>query len=172
VGIVKTIHNLWPFANPLIRRDPVSYTAIGVVRNRIREHRAEGWEAVRSDLFLRPQFAEALNGVEGFSHVIVVFHMHRIDGGTDVRLTLPLADENDGEIGLFATRIPARPNAIGVAVVRLLRRRKNVLRVRGLDALDGSPVLDLKPYLPAYDSVPSATLADWARRAIESAGDR
>jgi tRNA (Thr-GGU) A37 N-methylase len=63
---------------------------------------------------------------------------------------------------VLATRSPRRPNPIGVAVVPLVRRRRNILRVRGLDALDGTPVLDVKPYLPHYDSVPEAKLPEWA----------
>ena len=143
----------------------MTYRPIGVVRNRIREPRLTGWEDVRSDIFLLDEMEPALLGIEGFSHVIVVFHMDRIPLQARPILRLPLAGENDGEIGLFATRVPARPNAIGVAVVPLLKRRKSVLRVRGLDALDGTPVLDIKPYLPTYDAVPGARLPDWASRA-------
>ena len=65
--------------------------------------------------------------------------------------------------GVLATRSQRRPNAIGVAVVPLLRRRRNVLRVRGLDAIDGTPLLDIKPYIPHYDSVADARVPDWVK---------
>jgi tRNA (Thr-GGU) A37 N-methylase len=65
---------------------------------------------------------------------------------------------------VLATRSQRRPSAIGVAVVPLLRRRHNILRVQGLDAIDGTPVLDIKPYLPPYDSVPDARMPDWVTR--------
>jgi tRNA-Thr(GGU) m(6)t(6)A37 methyltransferase TsaA len=68
------------------------------------------------------------------------------------------------ERGVLATRSQLRPNPIGTSVVKVLRRRKSVLRVQGLDALDGTPVLDIKPYLPAYDAVPEAVLPPWAVR--------
>jgi tRNA-Thr(GGU) m(6)t(6)A37 methyltransferase TsaA len=136
-----------------------------VVRNRVSEYRTAGWEEVRSDIFFREDLAPALEGIEGFSHVVVVFHMHRVSDDDRRPLKLPLPGENDGEIGLFATRIAVRPNAIGVAAVPILWRRKNVLRVRGLDALDGTPVLDIKPYLPAYDAAGGATLPEWAQQA-------
>jgi tRNA-Thr(GGU) m(6)t(6)A37 methyltransferase TsaA len=138
-----------------------------VVRNRIREPRTTGWADVRSDIFLHDELAEALEGIDGFSHAIVVFHLDRIQDDERRPLRLPLAGENAAEIGLFATRIPLRPNAIGVAIVPIIWRRKSVLRVMGLDALNGSPVLDLKPYLPKYDAVPDARLPDWAISAME-----
>jgi tRNA (Thr-GGU) A37 N-methylase len=65
---------------------------------------------------------------------------------------------------VFATRSPVRPNPIGLRVVALLERKGNVLRVRGLDAVDGTPVLDLKPYLAHYEDVPGATIPDWLER--------
>jgi tRNA (Thr-GGU) A37 N-methylase len=69
---------------------------------------------------------------------------------------------------VFATRSPVRPNPIGLRVVALLERRGNVLRVRGLDAIDGTPVLDLKPYLFYYDGVDGSTVADWAHKRAEN----
>jgi tRNA-Thr(GGU) m(6)t(6)A37 methyltransferase TsaA len=168
MALVDVFRNLFGFGRPLIRREPITYRAIGVVRNQIREHRTTGWEAVRSDIFLREDLLPAIQDIEGFSHVIVVFHMDRISERDLLLQRLPLRGENGGEIGLFATRIAVRPNPIGVAVVPVVWRRKNVLRVRGLDALNGTPVLDIKPYLPEYDSVPGATLPDWARGVTKS----
>lgn len=172
MGLFDKIRNLLPFGRPLIPREPIAYRAIGVVRNRIREHRARGWEDVRSDLLLRADLAGALTGLEGFSHVIVAFHLHRIGDEERRPLTLPISPENSSEIGLFATRFPVRPNAIGIAVVPIVWRRKNVLRVRGLDALDGSPILDIKPYLPPYDAIASASVPEWAAEAMGQAADQ
>jgi tRNA-Thr(GGU) m(6)t(6)A37 methyltransferase TsaA len=67
-------------------------------------------------------------------------------------------------VGLFATRSPYRPNPVGKAAVRLLQRRGNVLRVRGLDAIDGTPVIDIKPYIPGYDSATDAKAPQWITR--------
>jgi tRNA-Thr(GGU) m(6)t(6)A37 methyltransferase TsaA len=167
MGLLDKIRDLLPIPRPLIRTEPVTYRAIGVVRNRIREPRTWGWEDVRSDIFIQEGLTEALQGIEGFSHVIVIFHMDQIPGDERLPLTFPAAEENGAEIGLFATRLPLRPNPIGVAVVPVLWRRKNVLRVRGLDALHGSPVLDIKPYLPSYDAVSEAQLPEWEKRAMQ-----
>jgi tRNA-Thr(GGU) m(6)t(6)A37 methyltransferase TsaA len=151
----------------LIPREPIAYRAIGVVRNRVRESRADGWEDVRSDIILRDDLAAALDPIEGFSHVIVVFHIDRVPESVR-RLTLPVGNEEaPPERGVLATRSQLRPNPIGVSVAEVVHRRKGVLRVKGLDALHGTPVLDIKPYLPQYDAFPEAGLPPWAVRLPE-----
>jgi tRNA-Thr(GGU) m(6)t(6)A37 methyltransferase TsaA len=143
--------------------DAVSYRPIGVVRNDVRESRPDGWEHVRSEIVLRDDLEPALEAIEGFSHVIVVFHLDRVPARAR-RLRLPVGNESPPpQRGVLATRSQLRPNPIGVAVVPLLEHRGAVLRVEGLDAIDGTPVLDVKPYLPAFDAVPRARLPAWAR---------
>jgi tRNA-Thr(GGU) m(6)t(6)A37 methyltransferase TsaA len=149
------------FGKALIPREPATYRPIGVVRNRVRQSRPTGWVDVRSDIILRDELEPALAGIEGFSHLIVVFHIDRVPESARV---LRLAVGSDGlERGVLASRSQQRPNPIGVAVVPLLHRHRRVLRVQGLDALDGTPVLDVKPYLPAYDAIAGATLPAWAK---------
>ena len=144
-----------------IPREPVSIRPIGVVRNGVRE-KYEGWENVRSDLIFRDDLLDALDGIETYSHIIVVFHLDRVPEGerTTGRIH-PRGDVRLPEQGVLATRSQRRPNALGISVVPLLRRRGNILRVLGLDAIDGTPVLDIKPYLPPHDSVPEARMPDW-----------
>jgi tRNA-Thr(GGU) m(6)t(6)A37 methyltransferase TsaA len=160
MGLLDRFRNLLPGGKPLIPRDPVMYRAIGVVRNRVRESRISGWEDVRSDIILRDDLSPALDAVDGFSHVIVVFHLDRVPD--DERRQQVQVGTDSAMRGVLATRSQRRPNPIGMSVVPVLHRRKSVLRVQGLDALDGTPVLDVKPYLPAYDSVPEARLPEWA----------
>jgi tRNA-Thr(GGU) m(6)t(6)A37 methyltransferase TsaA len=143
---------------PEIPDEPATYRPIGVVSNRVKESRTEGWNDVKSDIILRPELAPALESIDGFSHLIVVFHMHRIPSA-EARSSVAVSGTSRG---VLATRSQLRPNPIGVAVVTLVERRENVLRVQGLDALDGSPVLDIKPYLPPYDSIASSHLPAWA----------
>jgi tRNA (adenine37-N6)-methyltransferase len=144
---------------PLLSHDPITYRPIGVVRNRVTAPPAAGWQAVRSDIILHEELELALDDLDGFSHVIVLFHFNAIPGDVPRPLKQQVGER---EVGLFATRHQLRPNLIGVGVARIVHRRKNVLRVRGLDAYNGTPVLDLKPYLPPYDAVPEAELPDWA----------
>jgi len=106
------------------------------------EHTAEGV------LEVLPEFERGLTDIEGFSHLYVLWVFDRAEG-YDL-LSLPPTD--DRSHGVFATRAPRRPNPIGLTVVRLLRREGGRLFVRGLDMLDGSPMLDIKPYL---SSVPA-----------------
>jgi tRNA-Thr(GGU) m(6)t(6)A37 methyltransferase TsaA len=109
------------------------------------KHEAEGW------LVLYPEFAPGLADIEGFSHLYVLWVFHKAEGYS--LLSTPPSD--DRPHGVFATRSPRRPNPIGLTVVRLLGREENRLRVRGLDMLDGTPILDIKPYL---SSVPQEQL--------------
>ena len=109
------------------------------------EHRAEG------ALKILPEFELGLTDIEGFSHLIVIW---AFDRSTGVAL-LGTPPTDDRPHGVFATRSPRRPNPLGLTVVELLRREGLVLRVRGLDMLDGTPILDIKPYL---SSVPPERL--------------
>lgn len=159
--IIERILRLFGRGGRPVPREPVSVRPIGVVRNTVFDPRPDGWEQVRSDLIFRDDLLEALDGIETYSHIIVVFAFHRVP--EDVRTTgklHPRGDANVPERGVLATRSQRRPSGLGVAVVPLLRRRHNILRVQGLDAIDGTPVLDIKPYLPRYDSVPDARTAE------------
>jgi tRNA-Thr(GGU) m(6)t(6)A37 methyltransferase TsaA len=93
------------------------------------------------------EYAEGLRDVEGFSYVILIYALHRSEGFT-LRVK-PFLD--DVERGVFSTRHPRRPNPIGLSIVRLLSCRDCVLEVEGIDVLDGTPLLDIKPYVPDFD---------------------
>lgn len=124
---------------------------VGVVRSRFKEPAdlpppafapPRFFERVIGEIEVFPEFAEALDGIEGFSHIIVLFHFHR-SGGAKLKAVPP------GESrprGIFSTRSPHRPNPLGLSVLKLLARDGRVLEVAGLDIVDGTPVLDIKPY--------------------------
>jgi tRNA-Thr(GGU) m(6)t(6)A37 methyltransferase TsaA len=123
------------------------------------EHREEG------TIELLPEFADGLLDVEGFSHLFVLWVFDRSDWKGELTGTPPIDDKPHG---VFATRSPRRPNPIGLTTVELLRRAGAVLHVRGLDMLDGTPVLDLKPYL---SSLPPENLRrGWVEEAEARAG--
>jgi tRNA-Thr(GGU) m(6)t(6)A37 methyltransferase TsaA len=103
-----------------------------------------------------PEFVDGLQDLEGLSHIFLLYVFHCSSGYT-LRV-MPFLD--DTLRGLFATRYPCRPNPIGLSVVRLLARRDNILEVEGVDVLDGTPLLDIKPYVPDFDAR-SAARAGW-----------
>ena len=101
----------------------------------------------RGQVEVYPAYVDGLRDLEGFSHVILLYVFHRSDNYT-LRVT-PFLD--DQERGLFATRYPARPNPIGLSIVRQLAIHEQVLEIEGADMLDGTPLLDIKPYVPDFD---------------------
>jgi tRNA-Thr(GGU) m(6)t(6)A37 methyltransferase TsaA len=104
---------------------------------------------------LYPEYADGLSSVEAASHLIVLYWLDAAH-----RDRLRAVSRADGRVrGVFANRSPARPNPIGIGIVRLLGREGLLLTVSGLDCLDGTPLLDLKPYLPWLDAIPDATVA-------------
>ena len=100
-----------------------------------------------------PEFSEGLADIDGFSHLILLYEFDRA-APVELRRRTFLGDEPHG---LWATRHPARPNPIGLTVVTLLGRDDAELRVGGIDVLDGTPLLDIKPYIARFDAVPDAT---------------
>lgn len=101
-----------------------------------------------SRILIHPDYSDGLYRIEEQKWIMVVFYFHKVEG---YRLQ---GHRYDGEFtGVFASRSPHRPGAVGVTTVRLLERKGNELRVKGLDALDGTPVLDIKPYSPVFDNV-------------------
>lgn len=101
----------------------------------------------RAEVF--PEFADGLMDLDGFSHVYLIYSFHRAG---PARLSVkPFLQ--DVERGVFATRAPCRPNPIGLSIVRLLRREGNVLHLDGVDILDGTPLLDIKPYIARFDHI-------------------
>lgn len=121
-----------------------------------------GWEKVESRIVLRPELAPALEGLAGHSRVIVVFWMHQVPDLARRRVQHHLhGDESLPAKGDLATKSQNRPNPIGVSAVELLKVEPPELVVRGLDAINGTPVLDIKPYIPDYDSFPDAAVPPW-----------
>lgn len=142
-------------------KDIVKLKPIAVVKNEISEPGRHNSTDVLSDIIFDPGFEEALDRLDEFSHIVVIYWMHRSPAWDHSlskvhprkRVDLPL-------VGVLATRSPVRPNSLGITVVRLLERQGNVLKTRGLDAIDGTPVIDVKPYLPPDLNEP-VKIADW-----------
>jgi len=141
----------------------VSVEPIGIVQSPYKEHadvahKRRGWTEEESVIRLFQQHADGLEGLEGFSHIIVLFYIHRAN-----EWRFPEGHEKPSHIHVFATRMPRRPVPIGMSVVQLrdFSPETGEVHVLGLDALDGTPVLDIKPYIHHFDSYPEATLPPW-----------
>jgi len=111
-----------------------------------------------------PQFCDGLKGIEAFSHLIILYWAHLRDNEKE-RNTLqvfPRRHAVNVETGVFACRSPSRPNPIGLCVVELMKIEGCTLIVKGLDAFENTPIVDIKPYLPRADAVPNANVPEWA----------
>jgi tRNA-Thr(GGU) m(6)t(6)A37 methyltransferase TsaA len=127
-------------------------SAIGVIHSPFREARGmpiqPRFSQATGQVEVFSEYVDGLQDLDGFSHVILIYALH-CSKGYALRVR-PFLD--DVARGLFATRHPCRPNPIGLSIVRLLSLRDNVLEVEGIDVLDGTPLLDIKPYVPDFDS--------------------
>ena len=145
----------------------ITLESIGTVRNSRTHTGDEGWAEVESVIELEPAFAGGLEGLEEWSHVLVLFSMHHDPDGeaapSDWRRR-PRARADMPLVGVFAQRGRLRPNVLGVTAARIVRIEPGRLVVRGLDAMDGTPVLDLKPYAPPFDRVDEARVPEWFDR--------
>lgn len=110
-----------------------------------------------------PEYHEALNGLNSFSHIIVLYWLHLNDSEEQRRIlkVTPKRHKGAPEVGVFASRSPVRPNPIGLSVCELLAIKEGTLTVREFDARDGTPIIDIKPYIPRADCVPDARGPRW-----------
>ena len=120
-------------------------------------------EAVEGEVEVFRKYRKGLKDLDGFSHVILIYFFHLILK-SQLRV-IPYMDKRSH--GVFSTRAPGRPNPIGISVVELLDIDKNILRVRDLDIVDGTPLLDIKPYVPDFDRRPDAKIG-WLENHIQN----
>jgi tRNA-Thr(GGU) m(6)t(6)A37 methyltransferase TsaA len=142
--------------------------AIGTVKSQVTETVDENWGNVVSEIHLVDSLASGLQGIEQFSHIIVIFFMHQytFDVATDL-VRRPQGRSDMPQVGAFAQRAKHRPNPIGITSVQLIQVEGKVMKVKGLDAIDGTPILDIKPYFPAFDYVPNAVIPEWVERLMK-----
>lgn len=150
----------------------VEYVPIGIIHSPFLEpegmpnqpSRAAG---VKGTVEVFQEFRPGLRDLEGFSHIILLFHFHR-SRGCDLAV-VPFMDSVPR--GVFATRAPRRPNAIGLSIVRLNSIEEGVLHIQNVDILDGTPLLDIKPYVPEFDA-PADAHTGWIEKARRDAASR
>ncbi len=124
---------------------------IGIIHSQFIKKQETPIQSKRSQAFgkveLLPEFITGLQDLDGFSHIILLYVFHQSNPYSQI--VQPFLD--DQQHGMFATRYPARPNPIGISVVRLLAQQENILEIEGVDVVDGTPLLDIKPYIPDFD---------------------
>ena len=141
---------------------------IGSVRSPVVDESDENWGGVVSEIHLTADLAPGLQGLDQFSHVIIIYLMHRSTfDPVDDLVRRPQGRADMPRLGIFAQRAKHRPNPIGVTTVEVIDVKGNVVRVRGLDAIDGTPVLDVKPYYPSFDRVDEPHVPVWVSQLMK-----
>ncbi len=149
---------------------PIVLRSIGVIRSPFAELdgmpiQPAGARGVTGTVEVWPHYAAGLQDLDGFSHIILLYHLHQASGFS--LSVVPFLD--DRPRGLFATRAPRRPNPIGLSVVRLVEVDGCTLRIQDVDVLDGTPLLDIKPFVPQFDA-PAVERIGWLAGKVEAAG--
>ena len=143
----------------------IQYHSIGIVHSPFKDIKGmpiqpSGASGVQGTVEIFPEYKEGLKDLSGFSHIILLYHFHEV---RESRLTImPFMDSQPR--GVFSTRAPKRPNPIGLSIVKLVRIEGNILYIENLDILDGTPLLDIKPYVPEFDRHP-ADRVGWLEKA-------
>lgn len=144
---------------------PIQLEPIALVRGGRTEPLDDHWGDVQATIVLDERFpAEALAGLTDFSHLVVVYHFHRVDPAKiETSARRPRGNPSWPLVGIFAQRGKNRPNALGVSTCEIVSASGREITVRGLDAIDGTPVLDLKPYLSGFAPRGDVREPSWAR---------
>ena len=145
------------------------YKPIGTIRSPFKDVKGmpiqpRYWEGIKGMVELKPKYADGLKSIEGFSHIILLYHFH-LSKRSSLQV-IPFLDVHSH--GVFATRAPQRPNPLGMSVVRLVRVKGNKLYIENVDMVDGTPLLDIKPYVPMFD-VYKANRIGWLSRVATKA---
>ncbi len=159
---MKTIFG--EFLDSQDKKGVIKLKPLGVAKNNVAKPTLPGWNNIVTEIEIDKKYALGLDGIEDYSHVIVVYWM---DQEKECHLKHhPQGREDIPFIGIFACRCPQRPNRIAMSTVILLDRKNNVLKVKGLDIVDGTPILDIKPYTPQYDKVEKAKIPKWVSKLV------
>jgi len=142
--------------------DEIKIKPIGFVTTSVTERMDENWGKVTSRIVLKPEYKGALMGLKDFSHAIILTYLHQAKYIPSKHLQRrPRGMETMPRVGMFSQRVKDRPNPIGVTAVEILDINDDSLEVRGLDAIDKTPVIDIKPYYPHYDRIDAPKIPDW-----------
>lgn len=142
----------------------ITMRPVGYVKSSVTRRKDTSWGGETADIVMEEEFAAGLTGLEDFSHALIIYHLNEARYDREQHLQRRPQNREDMPLaGIFAQRGKDRPNAIGVTAVEIVAVADGALTVRGLDAIDGTPVLDVKPYYPAYDKR-EASVPEWVTR--------
>ena len=142
--------------------------SIAYVSNEVENKKDASWGDDVSEIKLETQYYGGLNGLEAFSHAIIVYYLDKANFNIEKHLQRrPQNREDMPLVGIFSQRGKDRPNQIGVTTVQILSISEDRLTVKGLDAISGTPILDIKPYYPMYDKKDNCEVPEWVYRLIE-----
>ena len=145
----------------------MEFVIIGEVKSPVTEAVDMNWGEVVSEIVLKPEYAPGLLGLGDFSHAMILTFLHEAKYDPEVHLRRHPQERQDMPLlGIFAQRARHRPNRIGVTAVEIVEVTENSVKVRALDAIDGTPVIDVKPYVPVYDKK-DATIPEWMEKMMK-----
>ena len=140
---------------------------VGTVKNTVNERKDTAWGNDFSSIIMNDEYISGLKGLEDFSHCIIIFYLDKANYEKEKHLQRRPQNRSDMPlVGIFSQRGKDRPNKIGMTAVEIVSVSDSELVVKGLDAVDGTPVLDIKPYYPVYDKK-DATIPEWVDRLME-----
>ena len=141
---------------------------IGVVNNSVEHKKDKSWGENISEIILDESLSDGLDGLLDFSHAIIIYYLDKAKFIKEKHLRRrPQNREDMPLVGIFSQRGKDRPNHIGITAVQVVSVDNNILKVKGLDAINGTPVLDIKPYYPMYDCKENAIVPEWVMRLME-----
>lgn len=140
----------------------ITLKPIGFAKNQQKDHFG-GWNKVVTDLVIDKEFEEALLGLKDYSHLVVIYWLSEVKA-CELRHVPQGKVGKVPEVGIFACRCAQRPNPIGIATVKLMKIKENIVTVKGLDTINNTPILDIKPYTPQYDLVKNAHVPAWVNK--------
>lgn len=145
----------------------VHFRPIGKVVSPVGKPADEKWSEVISEIHLKRELARGLTGLETFSHIFVVYYMQESIWNDSNLILRPLGRTDMPMVGIFAQKARQRPNAIGATAVPVISVEDNIIRVKGLDVINGTAILDIKPYYPAFDRVDKPVVPEWVDRLMK-----
>jgi tRNA-Thr(GGU) m(6)t(6)A37 methyltransferase TsaA len=146
----------------------ITMNPVGIVHTEAQDLVDTDWNKVISEIHIDKAFAAGLEGLEDWSHIVVIFSMHETHFNAEEHLVShPRGRADMPRVGTFAQRSRFTPNTIGITAVQLLAVNDAVIRVKGLDAIDRTPILDIKPYAPFYDGVREPLVPAWFIRLMQ-----